>query len=148
MKSQKGNVLGTPVVSLSNRLKGFTLIELLVVIAIIGILAATVLTSLGGARAKARAVRAKSELSSMRAQMELYQLDSSNGYQGGCAAASNLMDSIRTVDTAAVCNDAQNEWAASATFGSGTATSVVCVDWTGQIKEGGVALGSNVTTCQ
>jgi prepilin-type N-terminal cleavage/methylation domain-containing protein len=52
--------------------KGFTLIELLVVVAIIMILAATILASLGGARAKARGARASSEISSMRAAAELY----------------------------------------------------------------------------
>lgn len=54
-----------------NLKKGFTLIELLVVVAIIGLLAATILASLGTARARARSARVQSEVSSMRAAAEL-----------------------------------------------------------------------------
>ena len=66
--------------------KGFTLIELLVVVAIIALLAATILASLGSARTKARDARTTSELSSMRAQAELFNND--NGFSYGTATTS------------------------------------------------------------
>ncbi len=61
--------------------KGFTLIELLVVIAIIGILSSVVLASLSTARTKGTAAKVQSQLSSMRAQAELYySTTGSNSY--------------------------------------------------------------------
>lgn len=52
--------------------KGFTLIELLVVIAIIGVLAAIVLASLGGATGKGTDAKIKQQLNGMTKQAELY----------------------------------------------------------------------------
>lgn len=74
---------------MKNKQKGFTLIELLVVIAIIGILATIVLTSLQSARAKAQDAKVQAQLSSMRAQAELFYSDNGSygtppGTQGDC----------------------------------------------------------------
>ncbi len=64
--------------------KGFTLIELLVVIAIIGILASVVLASLSTARQKGRDASVKSQLSSTRAQAEIYADGNGQSYVDVC----------------------------------------------------------------
>lgn len=66
--------------------KGFTLIELLVVIAIIGILSSVVLASLNTARNKAKDASAKSSLSSVRADMEIYYNGDGNNTYGTAGA--------------------------------------------------------------
>ena len=55
--------------------RGFTIIELLVVIAIIGILASIVLTSLSGAKGKARDSRRVADIKSIQLALSLYYND-------------------------------------------------------------------------
>lgn len=86
---------------------GFTLIELLVVIAIIGVLASIVLVSLGGARAKASASKAKSDLSQIMTALELYQSDNVN---------------VAGIGVGTCANAAANDGAEAVAFGGATAS--------------------------
>ena len=70
--------------------RGFTLIELLVVIAIIGILAATVLASLGSARQGGNNASAQSSVSNVRAQAEFFFNSQNPGTYAGMCNSSGI----------------------------------------------------------
>lgn len=92
-----------------NNSKAFTLVELMVAIAIVGILAAVVLVSLNGMRAKARAANAlragESILPafvecSLRGQTIANYGNNQNGGQEICAASGVTWPSLSTTQTA------------------------------------------------
>lgn len=71
--------------------KGFTLLELLIVIAIVGILSATILVALNGARDKANDARRKSDLAQAVRALNLYY-DKHDNYMdasSGCGSSGN-----------------------------------------------------------
>ncbi len=61
--------------TLQRKEQGFTIVELLIVIVVIGILAAIVLTTVGGAQRKARNADRQADINSLRTQLEVYETE-------------------------------------------------------------------------
>lgn len=117
----------------SSSSRGFTIIEIIVVVAIISILTSVVLGSLNTARNKSQDVAVKSNLSSARAQAELYHDVNGSSFEGVCDSGAGVagVKTIYPAVSAAVfavggasvgfgpanlstgtCNDEDSGWAA------------------------------------
>lgn len=94
-------------------------------IAIIGILAATVLASLGSARSQGQDASTKSVLSSARAQAEMYYINNNDSYKGFC-----LDDKSKALfgDTSYTCNDDAFGYAITSPLNAG---GYFCIDSNG-----------------
>lgn len=149
-KNRSGGFLFGIVIDMKQ--SGFTLIELLVVIAIIGILAATILVSMNGAREDAQDARIQSEMDSLSKQ-SLISFIPINGFDSVCGtggvpqdpAITGLIASIDEVSGGpVVCNGSTLEFAVSAPLGNGQ---FWCVDGDGAKREIPAALTAGETLC-
>ena len=88
-----------------NRKRGFTLIEILIVVVILGILAAIIIPQFTDAAQDASAASARSQLQTMRSQIELYrvqnngQIPASDGGTSGPWGALSGAGYIRSAPT-------------------------------------------------
>ena len=140
--------------------RGFTLIELLVVIAIIGILSSVVLASLTTARTKGKDAAVQSQLSSIRAQAELFYASNGNSYgtagvgcnvnlfattSGALAlnSAGRLIDSIYAQGVVPTCaiGTGGASWAVTAPLVS-SSTVIYCADSAGNSMATTAAVGT------
>lgn len=151
--------------------RGFTLIELLVVIAIIGILAALVLVALGNARDKANDARVKSNLGQLRTLAEVYYDDAGSNYTGwatcydadsttspalaGCNNSQSMVDSVTSLEadldkaqpSGYTDTSVSNADTFCMTVTLRPTTNKLCVDSTGQFKDGAVACSAAPFKC-
>jgi general secretion pathway protein G len=100
------------------RKKAFTLIEVILVVTILGILAAVVLPTFQDHATSARESAAKSDLMTIRSQIELYKLQHNSippGYVNGAAASVNVL-ALQFVGTSAVNGAASSGTVPSAPF--------------------------------
>ena len=132
--------------------RGFTLIELLVVIAIIGILAAVVLTSLGGAQTGAIDSNIQQGMAGIPAQAQLHYNQNSFTYTDVCDDAiipvlENIVAGAGQLDNDMwECEDSSTAWAASFELQS-DGTGHWCVDSDGVRRAVDDPLGTDETSC-
>ncbi len=161
-----------------NKNKGFTLIELLVVVAIIGILSSVILASLNNARDKGKDASVKSQLSSMKAQAELFFSKGDELYSGVCITGKeeggfgtdtdpgllqavisataidngglNVSPSTAGAWNMITCHDSEDAWAVDAPMNDSAegSPSMFCVDSTGVSKESDEPISADAFSCQ
>jgi len=125
------------------REKGFTLVELLIVVAILGIMAAIVMPTFQGNVAQAKESASKSNLATLRTQIELYKLQHNGyppGYVNGGAAPIATMQ-LQLIGTTTVAGQEATAFSAAV---DGTSsgwlykmeTGEIVLNWTGTDSEG------------
>ena len=75
-----------------NHNKGFTLVEILIVVIILGILAAIVIPQFTEASNDARESSLRTDLQTIRSQVELYKIQHLDEYPGETAAGNNVIE--------------------------------------------------------
>ena len=76
--------------------KGFTLVEILIVVVILGILAAIVIPQFTNASVEAKTARIRTDLQTMRSQIELYKIQNNGTVPADLAAlvSGNFMTAV------------------------------------------------------